>query len=87
MTVKFVNLKPTKKWSFYRWKLREFQRFSLDSGTVFQAKLTSTPYRRNPLLTHFSPMSHFYTPLKMSETIKNHTLSGVFRGYRNVTLE
>ena len=34
-------------------------------------------------LTYFSPMPHFYTPLKKSE---NHRFSDVFRGYRNVTL-
>ena len=35
-------------------------------------------------LTHFSPVSHFYTPLKTSE---NERFSDVFRGYRNVALD
>ena len=34
-------------------------------------------------LTHFSPMSHFYTP----ETSENQRFSHVFRGYRNVTFD
>ena len=38
----------------------------------------------NSMLTHFSPVSHFYTPLKMSENL---WFSDVFRWYRNVTLE
>ena len=36
-----------------------------------------------PLLTHFSPMSHFYTP----ENVRKLWFSDVFRGYRNVTLD
>ena len=36
-------------------------------------------------VTRFSPMSHFYTARKpMSENL---CFSGVFRGYRNVTLD
>ena len=35
------------------------------------------------ILTHFSPVSHFYTPWKRQ---KNLWFSDVFRGYRNVAL-
>ena len=35
-------------------------------------------------LTHFSPVSHFYTPWKRQKTFG---FSDVFRGYRNVTLD
>ena len=35
-------------------------------------------------LTNFSPVSHFYTPLKTSE---NFWFSDVFKGYRNVILD
>ena len=34
---------------------------------------------QSPLLTHFSPVTHFYTPRKR--------FSDVFRGYANVTLD
>ena len=39
---------------------------------------------RMEVLTHFSPVLHFYTPLKTSV---NKRFSDVFRGYRNVTLD
>ena len=35
-------------------------------------------------LTHFSPMSHSYTPWKLQKTYGFLT---IFRGYRNVTLD
>ena len=35
------------------------------------------------LLTHFSPMFHFYTPLKTSENL---WFSDVFRGYKNAAV-
>ena len=35
-------------------------------------------------LTHFSPISHFYTPLKNQKTIG---FRDIFKGYRNVTLD
>ena len=82
---KLVWWPPVFKPNFYIFsytkQLRKIWRYFIDKFLLYHTSLT-----------HFSPVSHFYTPWKRQKTFGFLTFSGVrfsdvFRGYRNVTLD